>query len=65
VGRTGLLINVFNIGKSAEFMSGDMVIAGDTLTIDVKRSGFMDPQTVVLQRVKISQPQPAAGPAAK
>ena len=65
VGRAGLLINVFNIGKSAEFMSGDLNITGDTLTIDVKRSGFMDPQTVVLQRVKISQPQPAAGPAAK
>jgi len=63
VGRTGLLINVFNIGKSAEFMSGDMVITGDTMTIDVKRSGFMEPQTVVLQRVRV--PQPAAGPAAK
>jgi hypothetical protein len=65
VGRAGLMINVFNVGKSAEFMGGDLVITGDTMTIDVKRSGFMEPQRVVLQRVKIPRPQPAAGPAAK
>jgi hypothetical protein len=63
VGRTGLMINVFGVGKSAEFMGGDLDIAGDTMTIDVKRSGFMEPQRVVLQRVKITQP--AAGPVAK
>jgi hypothetical protein len=60
VGRAGLMINVFGFGKSAEFMGGDVSITGDHMTIDVKRSGFMDPQRVVLQRVRIMPPQPAA-----
>jgi hypothetical protein len=63
VGRAGLMINVFNVGKSAEFMVGDITLAGDTLTIDVKRSSFMDPQQVVLQRVKMIPPASAGAPA--
>jgi hypothetical protein len=60
VGRAGLMINVFGFGKSAEFMGGDASITGDHMTIDVKRSGFMEPQRVVLQRVRVMPPEPAA-----
>jgi hypothetical protein len=59
VGRAGLMINVFNVGKSAEFIVGEMTMTGDTLTVDVKNSAFMDPQRIVLQRVKVIPPAPA------
>lgn len=66
VGRTGLMISVFNIGKSAEFIVGDITMSGDTMTVDVKRSAFMEPQRVVLQSVKVIPPvSPAVVPAAK
>lgn len=60
VGRAGLMINVFNVGKSAQFIVGDMNLGADTLTIDVKQSAFMDPQQIVLQRVKVIPPAPVA-----
>lgn len=53
IGRTGLLINVFGYGRSAEFINGSYTLQGDVLRIDVKRSGFMEPQQVVLQRMKL------------
>lgn len=58
VGRAGLMINVFNVGQSAEFMSGDLTMNGDTMVIDVKKSAIMDPQRVTLRSVKIIPPQP-------
>lgn len=60
VGRAGLLIHTFHFGKSAEFMVGDMVLSGTTMTVDVKRSSFMAPQRVVLQSVKVIPPAPPA-----
>jgi hypothetical protein len=64
IGRTGLLIHTFHYGTSAEFMAGDMVLSGATMTIDVKRSSFMGPQRVVLQNVKVIPPAaPAIAPA--
>jgi hypothetical protein len=66
VGRAGLMINVFNVGQSAEFMSGDLAINGDTMVIDVKKSAIMEPQRVTLRSVKIIPPQPARlAPAAR
>jgi hypothetical protein len=59
MGHVGLMINVFNIGKSAEFIVGNLSIAGDNMVIDVKRSSVMDPQRVVLQSVRIIPPIPA------
>ncbi len=53
VGRSGLLINVYGYGRSAEFINGDYTVQGDTLRIDVKSSGFMEPQQVVLQRMRL------------
>ncbi len=53
VGRSGLLINVYGYGRSAEFINGDFTVQGDTLRIDVKSSGFMEPQQVVLQRMRL------------
>lgn len=53
IGRTGLLINVYGYGRSAEFINGDFTVQGDTLRIDVKSSGFMEPQQVVLQRMRL------------
>lgn len=53
VGRTGLLVYVYGYGRSAEFINGSYTMQGDTLRIDVKSSGFMDPQQVVLQRMKL------------
>jgi len=59
MGHAGLMINVFNIGKSAEFIVGDLSISGDNMAIDVKSSAFMDPQRVLLQSVKVIPPRPA------
>jgi hypothetical protein len=59
MGHAGLMINVFNIGKSAEFIVGDVSISGDNMAIDVKSSAFMDPQRVLLQSVKVIPPRPA------
>lgn len=53
IGRTGLLVYVYGYGRSAEFINGSYTLEGDTLRIDVKRSGFMEPQQVVLQRMKL------------
>jgi len=53
VGRSGLLINVYGYGRSAEFINGDFTVQDDTLRIDVRRSGFMEPQQVVLQRLRL------------
>lgn len=53
IGRTGLLIYVYGYGRSAEFINGTYTIEGDVLRINVKRSGFMEPQQVVLQRMKL------------
>jgi len=53
VGRTGLLVYVYGYGRSAEFINGSYTQQGDVLRIDVKRSGFMEPQQVVLQRMKL------------
>ncbi len=53
VGRTGLLVYVFGYGRSAEFINGTYTIQGDELRIEVKRSGFMEPQEVVLQRMRL------------
>jgi hypothetical protein len=53
VGRTGLLIYVYGYGRSAEFINGTYTQQGDVLRIDVKRSGFMEPQQVVLQRMRL------------
>lgn len=53
IGRTGLLIYVYGYGRSAEFINGTYTIDGDVLRIDVKSSGFMEPQQVVLQRMKL------------
>lgn len=53
VGRTGLLVYVYGYGRSAEFINGSYTLQGDTLRIDVKSSGFMEPQQVVLQRMKL------------
>ncbi len=53
IGRSGLLIYVFGYGRSAEFINGTYTLQGDELRIDVKRSGFMEPQQVVLQRMKL------------
>lgn len=61
VGRTGLMINVFNIGKSAEFITGDLSFSGENgenMVIDVRRSSVMDPQRVVLQTVWVIPPRP-------
>jgi hypothetical protein len=58
IGRTGLLIHTFHYGTSAEFIAGDVVLTGSTMTIDVKRSSFMQPQRVVLQSVKLIPPAP-------
>ena len=66
MGHAGLMINVFNIGKSAEFIVGDLSISGDNMAIDVKSSAFMDPQRVLLQSVKLIPPSPAnSSPLAK
>ncbi|MGK2951888.1 MAG: hypothetical protein ACSLEZ_05830 [Thiobacillus sp.] len=66
IGRAGLMINVFNIGKSAEFITGDFNVSGDNMTIDVKQSAVMAPQRVVLQVVKVIPPRPVtATPATK
>lgn len=54
VGRSGLLIYVFGYGRSAEFINGDFTVEGDTLRIDVRSSGFMEPQRVVLQRIRFN-----------
>ena len=59
MGHAGLMINVFNIGKSAEFILGDVSISGDNMAIDVKSSAFMEPQRVLLQSVKVIPPRPA------
>lgn len=53
IGRTGLLVYVYGYGRSAEFINGTYTIEGDVVRIDVKRSGFMEPQQVVLQRMKL------------
>ncbi|MCS6786261.1 MAG: hypothetical protein NZ524_04380 [Thiobacillaceae bacterium] len=53
VGRTGLLVYVFNYGRSALFINGDYTLQGDTLRINVRSSGFMEPQQVVLQRMRL------------
>jgi hypothetical protein len=53
IGRTGLLVYVYGYGRSAEFINGTYTQEGDVLRIDVKRSGFMEPQQVVLQRMKL------------
>jgi hypothetical protein len=60
IGPTGVIINVFGFGQSATFMAGEMKISGDYMTIDVSRSYFMAPQRVVLQRIRVTPPQPAA-----
>lgn len=65
VGRAGLMINVFNVGKSAEFIVGDLSLSGDNMVIDVKRSAVMEPQRVVLQSVKVIPPLPALTAPAK
>jgi len=66
IGRTGLMINVFNIGKSAEFITGDLSVSGENMTIDVRNSAVMVPQRVVLQVVKVIPPHPVeTTPAAK
>jgi len=66
MGHAGLMINVFNIGKSAEFIVGDLSISGDNMAIDVKSSAFMDTQRVLLQSVKLIPPRPAnSSPLAK
>jgi hypothetical protein len=66
IGRAGLMINVFNIGKSAEFITGDFNVSGDNMTIDVRNSAVMVPQRVVLQVVKVIPPRPVTTtPAAK
>lgn len=59
IGRAGLLINVFNVGQSAQFMEGEVSLSGDTMVIDVKKSSIMEPQRVTLRSVKIIPPQPA------
>ncbi len=59
IGRAGLMINVFNVGRSAEFMGGEVSLSGDTMIIDVKKSSIMEPQRVTLRSVKIIPPQPA------
>lgn len=53
VGRSGLLINVYGYGRSAEFINGDFTVQGDTLRINVRSSGFMEPQQVTLQRMRL------------
>ncbi len=53
IGRTGLLVYVYGYGRSAEFINGTYTQQGDVLRIDVKSSGFMEPQQVVLQRMKL------------
>lgn len=53
IGRTGLLVYVYGYGRSAEFINGSYTLQGDVLRIDVKSSGFMEPQQVVLQRMKL------------
>jgi len=53
IGRTGLLVYVYGYGRSAEFINGSYTLQGDVLRIDVKRSGFMEPQQVVLQRMRL------------
>lgn len=53
IGRTGMLIYVYGYGRSAEFIHGPYTLEGDVLRIDVKRSGFMEPQQVVLQRMRL------------
>lgn len=56
IGRTGLLVYVYGYGRSAEFINGTYTIEGDVMRIDVKSSGFMEPQQVVLQRMKFQAP---------
>ncbi len=53
IGRSGLLIYVFGYGRSAEFINGSYTLQGDELRIDVKSSGFMEPQEVVLRRMRL------------
>ncbi len=53
LGRSGLLVYVYGYGRSAEFINGAYSVDGDTMRIDVKSSGFMEPQQVVLQRMKL------------
>lgn len=51
VGRAGLMINLYNYGRSSNFITGQVEVQGDAMVIDVKNSGVISPQRTVLRRM--------------
>lgn len=53
IGRAGLMISLYSYGGSSEFITGDATVQGDNLMIDVRRSGVIVPQRMVLRRMPL------------